>query len=107
MKTIAHILILIIFTLNVIPCNDSVHENLELQSLSEITSSDSHSQSQEDHDADHCSPFCSCSCSQTAKDFSEEIVYAEPKEEKIIIPTDTYEFLEDSYPSELYRPPIV
>lgn len=107
MKTIAHILIIVILTLNIIPCNDVVCDNLGDKSSLENTLSDSHSNSHENDDADHCSPFCSCSCSQTAKVFSEQIVFAEAEKQNIIIPTDIYEFLKDSFPSELYRPPIV
>jgi len=105
MKAIAHILIIVILTLNLIPCNETVCANHNEKSSIEKTVSNSHSDSHSD--ADHCSPFCACACSHTAKNFTKEIIHLDIKETKAIIPTDEYKFLEDSFPSERYRPPIV
>jgi hypothetical protein len=72
MRFLAHILVLVVLFLSLIPCSDKI-------TIDAITANDSHSG--HDHSEDHreeCTPFCTCSCCSTNIVFlSETIVIAE------------------------------
>ncbi|MGB5990525.1 MAG: hypothetical protein WBG43_12415 [Marinifilaceae bacterium] len=119
MRIVAHILIILIITLNIIPCSETVCEQeKELSSLENLLSensydsqsnahTDDHSKDKSDNHKDSCSPFCSCNCTHTAKSFPLEEIKEQIKETTSILFSEEYEFTEDSFNTELYRPPIV
>ena len=119
MKIIANILAILIITLNIIPCSETVCEQEKELSSIEIllsenaddshstTNTQDHSDNKSDKHSDSCSPFCSCNCTHTSKSFPLEEITEQINETSHVLFSEEYEFTKDSFNNKLYRPPIV